>query len=48
LTRHPRSKLYHAVKEQKDKKPGYRLKLAAALTGIIGALIGLFATILKK
>jgi hypothetical protein len=36
-------KLYHSVKEEKDKIREYRLKLAGALTGIIGALIGLLA-----
>ncbi len=41
------SKLYHAVKEQKDKNKEYRLKLAGAIIGIIGALIGLIA-VLKK
>ena len=37
------SRLFHAVKEQKDKIRDYRLRLAGALTGIIGALIGLLA-----
>jgi len=37
------SRLYLAVKEQKDKIREYRLKLAGACTGIIGALIGLIA-----
>lgn len=37
------SKLYYAVKEQKDKIREYRLKLATPITGIIGALIGLIA-----
>jgi hypothetical protein len=43
LDRASASKLYHAVKEQKDKIREYSLKLAGALTGIIGALIGLIA-----
>jgi len=43
LDRASLSKLYHAVKEQKDKNREYRLKLAGAITGIIGALIGLIA-----
>jgi hypothetical protein len=37
------SRLFHAVKEQKDKNRDYRLKMAGALTGIIDALIGLLA-----
>ena len=37
------SELYHAVKKQKDEIREYRLKLAGAITGIIGALIGLIA-----
>jgi len=43
LERASASKLYLAVKEQKDKIREYRLKLAGACTGIIGALIGLVA-----
>ncbi len=43
LDRPSLSTLYHAVKEQKDKVREYRLKLAGAITGIIGALIGLVA-----
>jgi hypothetical protein len=37
------SKLHHAVKEVKNNIREYRLKLAAALTGVIGVLIGLIA-----
>ena len=37
------SKLHHAVKAQKDSIRDYRIRIAAALTGIIGALIGLFS-----
>jgi hypothetical protein len=43
LERASASKLYLAVKEQKDKVREYRLKLAGACTGLIGALIGLIA-----
>jgi len=43
LTEASESKLYYAIKEQKDKNREYRLKLAGALIGIIGALIGLIA-----
>lgn len=43
LDRASASKLYLAVKEQRDKIREYRLKLAGACTGIIGALIGLIA-----
>jgi hypothetical protein len=48
LDRESESKLYHAVKEQKYKMREYRLKLASAITGIIGALIGLVAVWKKK
>jgi len=37
------SKLHHAVKTQKESIRDYRLRLATAATGIIGALIGLLA-----
>jgi hypothetical protein len=47
LDRASLSRLFHAVKEQKDKNRDYRLRMAGALTGIIGALIGLLA-ILRK
>jgi hypothetical protein len=43
LDRASLSKPYHAVKEQRDKNREYRLKLAGAVTGIIGAMIGLVA-----
>jgi hypothetical protein len=43
LSEESMSKLYHAVKAQKDSTREYRLKVAGALTGIIGALIGLIA-----
>ena len=43
LKRVSASKLYLAVRKQKDKIREYRLKLAGACTGIIGALIGLIA-----
>jgi|ERR1035437_33390 hypothetical protein len=41
------SKLYYAVKEQKEKRREYYLKLATAITGMIGALIGLIAIVKK-
>jgi hypothetical protein len=41
------SKLYHSVREESSKRAELRLKLIGALTGIIGALIGL-AAVLKK
>jgi len=41
------SRLHQAVKAQKDSIRDYRIRFASALTGIIGALIGLLA-ILKK
>jgi hypothetical protein len=41
------STLHQAVKTQKDSIRDYRIRFASALTGIIGALIGLLA-ILKK
>ncbi len=37
------SKLYHAVKAQRDSKREYRIRIVTAATGMIGALIGLFA-----
>jgi len=37
------SRLHHAVKAQADTIRDYRLRLATAATGIIGALIGLLA-----
>lgn len=37
------SKLYHAVKAQKESIRDYRIRLVTATTGIIGALIGLLA-----
>lgn len=47
-----KSKLYYAVKEQKDKNREYHLRLAAvvipAIVGIIGALTGLIAVWKKK
>lgn len=41
------SRLHQAVNAQKDSIRDYRIRFASALTGIIGALIGLLA-ILKK
>ena len=41
------SRLFHAVKEQRDKNRDYRLRMASALTGIIGALIGVLAFLRK-
>jgi hypothetical protein len=41
------SKVYHAVREERYKRAEFRLKLIGALTGIIGALIGL-AAVLKR
>ena len=41
------SRLHHAVKTQKDSIRDYRLKWITAITGVIGALIGLLA-ILKN
>ena len=47
LSETSQSKLYYAVKEQKDKNREYLLRLAAlvipAIVGIIGALTGLIA-----
>jgi uncharacterized protein YciW len=37
------SKLHQAVKAQKDVSRDYRIRFISALTGIIGALIGLLA-----
>jgi len=37
------SRLHHAVKAQKDSIRDYRIRFVAALTGVIGALIGLLA-----
>lgn len=37
------AKLYQAVKAQKDVSRDYRIRFISALTGIIGALIGLLA-----
>jgi hypothetical protein len=37
------SKLYHAVKTQKDSIRDYRIRFISVLTGVIGALIGLLA-----
>lgn len=37
------SQLHHAVKAQKDSIRDYRIRIISALTGVIGALIGLLA-----
>lgn len=37
------SRLYHAVKIQKDSIRDYRIRFVSVLTGVIGALIGLLA-----
>ena len=37
------SRLHHAVKAQKDSIRDYRIRFISALTGVIGALIGLLA-----
>jgi hypothetical protein len=43
LSEASKSKLFYAVKEQKDKNREYRLRLAAVIIGMIGALTGLIA-----
>jgi hypothetical protein len=47
LTADSRAKLDAAVREQRDKRRDFWLRVIGALTGVIGALIGLFA-FLKK
>lgn len=43
LTEESLSRLHHAVKPQKDSIRDYRIRIISALTGVIGALIGLLA-----
>lgn len=41
------SRLHHAVKAQKDSIRDFQIRFATALTGIVGALIGLVAVLRK-